>query len=327
LIRRTIAAAFASILLLLPSLRTGGADEFLPGVHRILFLGDSITQSGQYVDFIETQLLLHLPNRRFEIINCGLASETVSGLSEEGHADGQFPRPDLLERLDRVRAKTKPDLVFACYGMNDGIYLPLSDERFVRFKAGIQKLHEKVEASGARIIHLTPPVFDPLPIRQRVTPADKTDAHHPFEGYDSVLAAYADWLLGQREKAHWQVIDIHGPMSRALADHRKSDPIFTFARDGIHPDDAGHRLIAQAVLRAISPPFDPAVQDFGDPADPSSRFARVYALVHQRNRILADAWLTDIGHKRPMPAGLPMDEARRKAGEIDTQIASLLPSP
>src|SRR5437660_34552 len=138
-------------------------QQFLPGVHRILFLGDSITQSGQYVDDIETQLLLHFPDRKIEIINCGLSSETVSGLSEEGHAGGAFPRPDLHERLDRVLAKVKPDLVFACYGMNDGIYLPFSDDRFDKFKRGMIKLHEKVTAAGAKIIHLTPPVFDPMP--------------------------------------------------------------------------------------------------------------------------------------------------------------------
>jgi lysophospholipase L1-like esterase len=309
------------------ALSTRAADDFLPSVHRILFLGDSITQSGQYVDFVATQLVLHLPKRRVEIINCGLSSETVSGLSEEGHAGGQFPRPDLHERLDRVLAKTKPDLVFACYGMNDGIYLPLSDERFARFKAGMLKLHDKVQASSAKIIHLTPPVFDALPIRERVAPANQADVHHPFDNYDTVLAAYGDWLLDQREKAHWQVIDIHGPMSRALADRRKSDPAFTFARDGIHPDDAGHRLIALTLLRALSPPFDPAAQDFGDPADPTSLFARVYTLIRQRNRVLADAWLTDIGHQRPMKPGLPMDEARREATAIDAQIIVLLPHP
>src|SRR6266436_580191 len=148
-------------LLLIFSLIFGAfarADDFLPGVQRILFLGDSITYDGQYIDDIETALRLHLPTRKFEIINCGLPSETVSGLSEPGHADGKFPRPDLHERLQRVLDKTKPDLVIACYGMNDGIYLPLSDDRFEKFKAGMTKLHQKATAAGMQIVHVTPPV-------------------------------------------------------------------------------------------------------------------------------------------------------------------------
>ncbi|MEI2725571.1 MAG: hypothetical protein V9H26_19255 [Verrucomicrobiota bacterium] len=49
---------------------------------------------------------------------------------------GQFPRPDLHERLGRVLEKTKPDQVVACYGMNDGIYLPFSEERFAEVSSG-----------------------------------------------------------------------------------------------------------------------------------------------------------------------------------------------
>ena len=87
------------------------ADDFLPGVKRILFLGDSITYSGEYVDTFEAFLLTQFPDRQFVVINCGLPSETVSGLSEAGHAGGKFPRPDLHERLERVLAKAKPDQI------------------------------------------------------------------------------------------------------------------------------------------------------------------------------------------------------------------------
>ena len=66
----------------------------------------------------------------------GLPSETVSGLSEPGHAGGAFPRPDLHERLERVLEQTRPDLIVACYGMNDGIYHPFTEARFEKYQAG-----------------------------------------------------------------------------------------------------------------------------------------------------------------------------------------------
>jgi len=97
---------------------------------RVVFLGDSITYSGEYVEFIETYVRSRFPESRVEFLDLGLPSETVSGLSEPGHAGGAFPRPDLHERLGRVLEKAKPDLIVACYGMNDGIYYPFSDERF-----------------------------------------------------------------------------------------------------------------------------------------------------------------------------------------------------
>ncbi|TXT28529.1 MAG: G-D-S-L family lipolytic protein, partial [Planctomycetota bacterium] len=100
-----------------------GASALLKA-KRVVFLGDSITYSGQYIAYLETFLATRFPNRTTEFINLGLPSETCSGLSEDGHAGGKFPRPDVHERLQRVLDKLKPDLVVACYGMNCGIYLP-----------------------------------------------------------------------------------------------------------------------------------------------------------------------------------------------------------
>jgi hypothetical protein len=47
-------------------------------------------------------------------------------------------------------------------------------------------------------------------------------------------------------------------------------------------------------------------------------------LIHTRNRILSDSWLTKIGHKRPgMAKGLPLDEAIAKAEELNQKIKNL----
>jgi hypothetical protein len=49
-------------------------------------------------------------------------------------------------------------------------------------------------------------------------------------------------------------------------------------------------------------------------------------LIHRQSSVMKDAWLTDIGHKRPQKAGLPLPEAQKQAAEIETQIQKLLPS-
>ncbi len=217
-------------------------------IKRVLFLGDSITYAGSYVDYLEAAWRTRFPDSPVEFLGLGLPSETVSGLSEPGHAGGKFPRPDLHERLDRVLAQTKPDLVIACYGMNDGIYHPFSDDRMAAHQQGILKLREKVQAAGAKIIHLTPPVFDPQPIKEKTLPAGLSVYEKPYVGYDEVLGRFAEWLLKQRSKG-WEVYDIHGPMSRHLAKRRQTKPEFIMARDGVHADATGHWLMAQALMR------------------------------------------------------------------------------
>jgi lysophospholipase L1-like esterase len=296
---------------------TARAADFLPGVKRIVFLGDSITYSGQYVDWFEAFLFTQFPNRSFEVIDCGLPSETVSGLSEVGHAGGKFPRPDLHERLDRVLAKARPDLIFACYGMNDGIYKPYDDIRALRYQEGIRKLREKAKAAGAEVIHLTPPVFDSVPISGKVAPAGQESASAPYEGYDSVLARYSAWLLEQRA-AGWRVIDIHTPMKAAIAKRREEDASFTFAKDGVHANADGHALMAETLLASLDP--ERAAKFRTTPPSPE-----LLALIRKRGRLLADAWLKDTGHLRPGTAqnALPLAEAQTQAAGLERQIREM----
>ena len=144
-----------ALLLFLAQGSTGSAQPPSPlkDVKKIVFLGDSITHAGQYIVDLETYLRIKNPKLECEFLNLGLPSETVSGLSEPGHAGGTFPRPDLKERLDRVLAELKPDLVVACYGMNDGIYYPFDEERFQKYQEGMRFLRSHCEAAGAKVLH------------------------------------------------------------------------------------------------------------------------------------------------------------------------------
>jgi lysophospholipase L1-like esterase len=298
----------------------------LEGVRRVVFLGDSITYSGQYVEFIEAILRVDDPALRCECLDLGLPSETVSGLSEPGHAGGKFPRPDLHERLDRVLSQARPDLVVACYGMNDGIYHPFSEERFVKYQDGLRFLRERASAAGAKVLHVTPPVFDPLPIRAKTLPAGLDEYRQPYEGYDEVLGRYSDWLLARRADG-WDVVDVHGPMKRHLDRERRRDPGYRLADDGVHANATGHWLIAREILLHWGIPAREVADAKGAEQVLSARphGLDVLRLVQQRQRSLKDAWLSATGHRRPgMRQGLPREEAERKAGELDAEIRKLL---
>jgi lysophospholipase L1-like esterase len=317
LLVRALAALLAGFLpSAVRSAESGFGFAQLQKAHRIVFLGDSITYSGQYVEFIEAYCVARFPEWRAEFLNLGLPSETVSGLSEDGHAGGKFPRPDLHERLARVLEKTKPDLVIACYGMNDGIYLPFREERFQKFKDGILWLRERVAASGAKLMHVTPPTFD------------EVKGGHP--GYASTLDRYADWLLAQRA-AGWDVVDLHGPMNRYLVERRRREPEFFLAGDGVHCGEIGHWIIAKQILLHLG------AKDLANTDNPQAMLAfhargkEILKLVQEKQRLMKDAWLTDIGHKRPgMNKGLPLAEAQVRAAELDRQIhqfATVISSP
>ncbi|MGV3772286.1 MAG: GDSL-type esterase/lipase family protein [Verrucomicrobiales bacterium] len=292
---------------------------------KVVVMGDSITHGGEYIEMVEAYLRLSYPTLRFDIFNIGLPSETVSGLSEPGHAGGSFPRPILHERLDRALDKMKPDLIVACYGMNDGIYYPFSEERFKAYTDGILKLRQKAEAAGAQIIHLTPPVFDSLPLKGRTLPAGQKEYKSPYEGYDEVLHRYSEWLLAQKENG-WEVIDLHGPMSQFLQEQRKNNPGFAFAGDGVHANTQGNWIMAREILKALGAPQSITSQRTAKPLEKlHPRAADIIKLIQQRHRSRRDSWIQHVGHKRPgMSKGNPIAETEAEASEIQNKIQKLL---
>lgn len=275
---------------------------------RVLFLGNSITYSGEYITDIETYFRLCYPDRVLEWINAGLPSETVSCLSEVGHANGDFPRPCIMERIERVMETVRPDVVFVCYGMNDGIYLPLDEGRFEAYRNGMQQLDSILQHHEvAEIIYLTPPIH--------------VDKEKGLNGYNLVLDVYANWLLSQRESMGWRVIDLHFPMKRFLEKQRETDPEFILARDGVHPQELGHWLMAREILVGLSENRAAEFQNFTVFLDQFPKGEAIYKLIAERQKMMKDAWLTLSGHKRPrMKTGLPMPEARLKYMKMETQI-------
>jgi lysophospholipase L1-like esterase len=249
------ALSWRLLLILAPLLAPQGllGDEpfFLKGGERIVFFGDSITQGGLYVDYVEAFLLTRFPDKRFTLINHGISSETISGTSETDHLPR---RPHALPRFTRDVANWRPEVVVACFGMNDGNYHPFDDARFAKYKTGVRALIERTrDEAGARLVLLTPPPFDPYR-RTVVDPNAKEFGYkYPAVDYDRTLESYSRWLLTLRSDKI-VVADVHAAMAEHLARRREQRVSFALADDGVHPNATGHWLMAQTLLLAWHAP-------------------------------------------------------------------------
>ncbi|MCM8533695.1 MAG: SGNH/GDSL hydrolase family protein [Lentisphaeraceae bacterium] len=278
---------------------------------KVLFLGDSITNNGLYVSFFEYYLFKSGINA--DVISVGLGSETTSGLSENAHP---FPRPCVHTRIDNILKETKPEIVVFCYGMNDGIYHPQSPERMKAYRDGVNSLINKIETVGAKVIIMTPPPFDPVPIAKKTVDKLAADFSYktPYKGYNDVLGDYADWLM----TLDYPVVDQNGLLSEYLKLQRKSDPSFKFSGDGIHPNPEGHLLMSKALLHelSLSDARNIKVSDaeslLKDP---------LFKKVHKRRSMRSKAWLEYIGYTRGKVVKKASVTAEEKASEtLKTEI-------
>ncbi|VTS04046.1 GDSL-type esterase/lipase family protein [Tuwongella immobilis] len=292
-------------LLLLSSpamLRSQSPDKLpLPKSGTILFLGDSNTFAGGYVIALDAYLKTRFPDRDWTLINLGLPSETISGLSEEDHP---YPRPNVQDRIDAALTKTKPAMVCIAYGMNDGIYAPFDSMRLKQYQAGVATAIRKSRAVGASVMLLTPDPFDPIPVSARTQPitGKRFSYIHPFHDYDSVLANYAQWLVTQRAE-NLPVADAHTTITRYLAMARKDDPKTVLSGDGIHPNATGHWLVAHSILTEWNAPreVDDLTIRFSEEKAPANGIRRLSTTV-----------------KLPMPID-PAWDRRLKSSEFDPQ--------
>jgi hypothetical protein len=203
--------------------------------------------------------------------------------------------------------------------MNDGIYHPFDESRFAKFKDGINKIIAAADSSEGKlkVILATPPPFDPVPVKAKngLAAADAKEFNWKavYENYDSeVMAEYSKWILEQKERVAG-CIDLRSAVLDALSEKRKTDPDFFYAHDGVHVNKAGQKLIADTIAKAIGVDTDKSLP------------ASVVSMLRQKQLLMRNSMLTEVGHKRPgIKEGLPVEAAIARAEELYAEISKAL---
>ena len=208
----------------------------------VAFIGDSITQQGGYVEGVKAYLQKEHADLELKVVNLGLSSETVSGLSEPIHDP---PRPLLFDRLDQILEEAQPDLVFFYYGINDGIYHPFSKANFIAYQEGVQRFLEEMQAQKIKVFLMTP---SPIVLKEKdpnsLVGDDTYSYKNPYYLYDEeVMQVYRDYILSVEHPSVIQKIDIHRPLLE-----QKN---IAYGDDPIHPIKEGHQIIAKTIIEAI----------------------------------------------------------------------------
>jgi lysophospholipase L1-like esterase len=195
---------------------------------RIVFLGDSITEQQLYTNYVESYLATRFNKLKLTFFNAGWGGDTA---------------PGGVQRLDRDVLALKPTVVTICYGMNDGRYTPPTDEIRTTYVAGMQELIRRLKAAGIRIVLLTPGMVD-----EAVAP-DLGKVHYNDQG----LRILVDEVLRLAAQENLPVANLHKLMNDVYARAKAADPKFAMS-DGIHPDPAGHLVMAFGLLQALGVP-------------------------------------------------------------------------
>ncbi len=251
---------------------------------RVVFYGDSITEQRLYTTYVEHFVLTHYPRRRITFVNTGWGGDKVSSNDCKPCAGVGG-----LARLKRDVIDHRPTVVTLLFGMNDGQYRDFDPAIAKVYEDGLTAIIREVKAkTGARIYVMTPTVYD----GSRHTSWSHTDR------YNEVLDRYSETVKAIAQREGLPVIDLHTVTTEALLGAKKGDAAYTFAPDGVHPQEDGQLLMATEILRAWGAPLG------------GSQLSRKVRLGHDRTVRM------NVSAPLPWPAPLPSEELRRVAASI-----------
>lgn len=220
-------------------LAAAGAQTPLPdslkGVHRIVMLGDSITQLGEgpkgYVWLVRHYLQDIYPTQDFQIINAGISGNRSN---------------DMLARYEKDVLEQKPDLITISVGVNDVWHgfmdhhpngdgprgIPLED-----YKKNVESMVTQGMTAGARVVILSATVIG--------------------EDLDNKMNEKAkDFNNALRDIArhhHLVFVDLQKPFRTLISDYQKTtggrDLLLTV--DGVHMNDDGNQVMAHTILTTL----------------------------------------------------------------------------
>ena len=202
----------------------------------ILFIGDSITDCGRrgeeaplgngYVRIATEMATARYPERTIRYINKGIGGNRITDLHERWQDDVIVHKPDWLSIKIGIN-----DLHSFLGGMEGGI----SPERFERTYDAI--LTEAKQAVGCPVLLITPFYIS----RDRT---GQTIRSRVLE----LLPQYLDIVYRMCERYDTRLVRTHDIFQRHLQ-YRDAD---TFCPEPVHPYHAGHLVIAEAVIEALT---------------------------------------------------------------------------
>lgn len=220
---------FSTLVCVLALATAAAAKELVEPGDFVAVIGDSITEQKQYSVFIEDYLLMCQPAEHLQVAQFGWGGETAAGFEKR-------MRNDML--------RFKPMLITTCFGMNDGGYAALNDERAELYRQSQQKIIDKAKKDGVRTIVVGSP---------GCVDTDKFRNPEASTVYNKTLGQLRDIAKEVAEKNGVAFADVHTPMMDAMQKGKAKygKEYHVGGPDGVHPDANGHLVMAYAFLKAL----------------------------------------------------------------------------
>ena len=198
---------------------------------RLAVIGDSITEQKQYSRIIETYVTVCLSDLGITARQYGWSGETAEGFKN---------------RMKQDCLRFKPTIATLCYGMNDHRYKPYDEVVAKWYRDNYGAVAKGLKEAGARVV-----IGSPGPVGKM--PSWVKSASGTVEDLNLNLCAFRNIDIELAKELDVNFADVFWPMYTSFwaAKTKYGQDYEVAGKDGVHPDWAGHLLMAYAFLRGL----------------------------------------------------------------------------
>ncbi|WP_028666397.1 SGNH/GDSL hydrolase family protein [Runella zeae] len=210
---------------------------------RVCFVGNSITNNGEFHHNILLYYVTRFPNEPLHFFNCGISGDVISGI---------------FNRLNDDILVHTPTHVVIMIGMNDvnrGLYsekpttnadtLQRRAAALEKYRIGLDSLVRVFLRNNIRVILQKPSIYDQTAVLQ--TPNNW--------GVNDALKECADYIESLSLKYELDVVDYWQILSQLNKQLQSQNPSATIiGNDRVHPTATGHLVMAYQFLKTTQVP-------------------------------------------------------------------------
>ncbi|ANH81676.1 hypothetical protein A8C56_12400 [Niabella ginsenosidivorans] len=208
----------------------------------VCFVGNSITNNGEFYNFIYLYYATRYPNEKLRFINCGISGDVASGI---------------LKRLDSDVLIHHPTWCVLMVGMND-VKRTLYTEKNRNNPSGDQQKAEALAVYREKtedIIKIFKQYNQGI-ILEKPTIYDQTAKlpEENFYGVNDALKMAGNHVEAMSKKYDTRLVDYWSIMNRINNELQEKDLNFTITgKDRVHPGSLGHFVMAYQFLKTLQP--------------------------------------------------------------------------
>jgi len=206
-------------------------ENFLKTGDRLAICGDSITEQKRYSRIMETYLTVCQPDLNITVRQYGWSGEKASGF---------------LHRMTNDCLRFHPTVATTCYGMNDHEYRAYEDRIGLSYRENMLGVVQTFKANGVRVI-----LGCAGSIGKKPTWVGDPNANIQDMNLNLGELRNIDIKLARQEQVGFA--DVFWPMLTAGHDMEAQygTNFAVSGKDGVHPDWAGHVMMAYAFLHSF----------------------------------------------------------------------------